>query len=222
MSFERQPRTLHRVHLKELERAIARDQPSLVPRIQGMQLDDIKQPFFDARILEATFAVPTPSHRLYVAWPYAPERFLVLTGHIEHLNEVAAGDPPDGLDEPKYAAEYMRSADAWTTASTVRELSIASLEDIPWWEHLGDDQRAQIDDVKNNLGPAIAEQGLVMALPRYKLRRWVLVGQALVERVLMVSTTGQFVRQETVHRRGLPVPSGRIWGHKNGRFVPVG
>jgi hypothetical protein len=99
---------------------------------------------------------------------------------------------------------------------------LSSLDDIPWWEFLDDAQKAEIKELEQAFRARISPPALYMAFPNYELQQWLLVGQTLVERVLTVSIKGQFSRAETVHRRGLPVPPGRIWGHKDGRFVPVG
>jgi hypothetical protein len=222
MAFERVPRKLSAGDTRLLRLAVARDDESFAPRLAQAEIDDVKQPFFRTRILDVTSPVPTPSRRIYVAWPYDPQRFLVLTGHIEHLNEIARADLPTELEDPKRATEYMQAVDAWTTASTGRELHLASFADIPWWETLDAEQTAQIEDLRQRFEAKIEAEQLYMVFPRYELRSWRLIGQTLVERTLAINMKGEFARTDTVHARGLPVPPGRIWGEVNGRFVPVG
>lgn len=205
-----------------LAAVVKTEQPDFAPRLPGIETAIVEQPFFArTAILDVTSPLPTPSRRLYMASP-KPGEFHVLTGHIEHFNQVAAAELPEGLEDPPLAREYLFYADAWTTAFTGRELALSSVDDIPWWESLDDAQQAEVDEVKRTFGSKIQPMALYMAFPRYGLRRWVLVGQTLVERVLTVSMAGQFTRAETVHRRGLPVPPGRIWGLKGGRLVPMG
>jgi hypothetical protein len=205
-----------------LATAVGAEQPEFASRLQGIETAVVEQPFFaHTLILDVTSPLPTPSRRLYAAWP-KPEEFHVLTGHIEHLNRIAAADPPQGLEDPALAKEYMFYANAWTTASTGQELQLNSVDDIPWWEFLDDAQTAQIDDVKQTFGSKIGPPELYMVFPKYELQQWVLIAQTLVERKLTIDVKGQFSRVDTVHRRGLPVPPGRFWGHKDGRFVPVG
>jgi hypothetical protein len=207
---------------RTLAAAVIAEQPDFAARLPGIEAATVEQPFFArTSILDVTSPLPMPSRRLYMALT-KPAEFHVLTGHIEQLNCVAAADPPEGLEDPPLAKEYMFYASAWTTVSTGRELLLNSIDDIPWWEFLDDAQKVQIEDIKQAFGPKIRPPELFMAFPNYELQQWFLVGQTLVERVLTVSMKGQFARAETVHRRGLPVPPGRIWGHKDGRFVPVG
>jgi hypothetical protein len=207
---------------RALAAAVAAQQPDFASRVHGIKTAVVEQPFFvNTQIVDVTSPLPTPSRRLYVARPRS-EEFHVLTGHIEHLNRVAAADPPQTLDDPAVAKPYLFYASAWTTASTGNELPLHSVGDIPWWEVLDDDQKALIADVTQAFGSKIAPPELYMAFPRYELQQWFLIAQTLVERRLTVDMKGQFSRLDTVHRRGLPVPPGRIWGHKDGRFVPVG
>src|SRR5262249_10145865 len=91
-------------------------------------------------------------------------RVHVLTGHLEHSKQVAAADR-HGLEDPPFAQEYMFHADAWTTASSGRELALNSVDDIPWWEFPDDARQAEVEDVKQAFASRIEPLALYMAFP---------------------------------------------------------
>src|SRR5687768_5893477 len=84
--------------LARLRTATERDAHAFVDRLSGrLDVERIEQPWFRRfRILEIDSPVPFPARRLHVA--VSDTELLVLTGRLQHLQQVAADDPPSGLD----------------------------------------------------------------------------------------------------------------------------
>ncbi|HEU4425811.1 MAG TPA: hypothetical protein VFR67_25010 [Pilimelia sp.] len=203
-----------------LRAAVERDAPALAGRIDDpVDIDRLEQPWFrHRRILDVQSPVPFLARRIHVALDPAGQA-LVLTRKLEHLQQVAAADPPPGLDAAEEAATYATYASAWTRESPLGELKLSSFADIPWPSAL---DPATVEALRDRWGDAIQPETRNRLAGGWLFRSWWLVTRRLVERELLVPPDGRLQRTDIVNAEQLPVPLGNYWQLVNGRLIPVG
>lgn len=206
-----------------LRAAVERDRPRFSARLDGvLEVEALAQPFFrGVEILDVTSPAPFPPSQINVAWSKTPRRLWVLTGRIDRLCEVALAERPEGLADPKTAIAYALHADAWTSESELGELRIASLDEIPWFPELNEQERALVEGLKLTLGARVQPRKLTMSVAEYQLAFWLISDQRLIERHLRVPLSGALEREDRLHADQLPLPRGRTWGVVDGRYLPT-
>lgn len=222
MDIARTTITLSPAELRHLRSAVERDASELEHRLSHpIEVDRYEQPFFRRhRILEISSAIPFPARSITVAaWDGGMH---VLSANLEHLQGVAAHDPPLDLDDETRAAGYARHGQGWTSDYALGELRIGTFSDIPWLASLDDAQEAVISDLAARLGDAITVEQRRRVAEGWSFRAWWLAHRCLIERELVVPLDGTLRRNDTIHARDLPVPAGNHWRFVNGRYLPVG
>jgi hypothetical protein len=202
--------------------AVERDAPELSDRLaHPAEVDRYDQPFFRRhRILEVAWATPFPAKSVTVAaWD---DGMHVLTAHIEHLQAVAAHDPPLDLDDETKAAGYAEHGQGWTSAYALGELKIGTFSDIPWNGFREPEDDTIIDDLGKRFGDRISIERRERVPEGWRFHSWWLAHRQLIERELIVPRDGKLRRIDTIHARDLPVPAGNHWRFVNGRYLPVG
>lgn len=205
-----------------LRAAVEAGNREFVGRLRGkLEIDRYDQPFFRRhRILEVSSALPFPARSITVAaWDGGMH---VLTGHIEHLQAVAAHDPPLDLDDETKAAGYAEHGHGWTRAYALGELKIGTFSDIPWHATLDAAAEAVIDDIAARFGDAISVETRRRVDEGWAFHSWWIAHRQLIERELIVPRDGKLRRNDTIHARDLPLPAGTHWGFVDGRYVPIG
>jgi hypothetical protein len=215
--------TLTPTELSRLRAAAERDAHAFVDRLQGpIDVEQVEQPWFRThRILEIGSGAPFPARGLDVAIT-ADGEVLILTARIEHLQRVAAADPPAGMDRLENAAPYALYGNGWTSTSAMGEVRIDGFDDIPWQASLDDAQRARIEELRQRWSAEIQPETSEQTAAGWRFRHWCVATRQLIERELVVAPDGQLRRTERVHEQYLPVPPGRYWRLVKGRLVPVG
>jgi hypothetical protein len=208
--------------LSRLRAAAERDAHAFVDRLQGpIEVEQVEQPWFRRhRILEVASAAPFPARSLDVAT--ADGEFLVLNARIDHLQHIAAADPPAGMDRLENAAPYAVYGNGWTSTSAMGEVRIDSFDQIPWQASLDDAQRARIEALRQRWSAEIRPETSEHSAAGWRFRHWCIATRQLVERELLVEPSGQLRRTERFHEQYLPVPPGRYWRLVQGRLIPVG
>ncbi|MBE7451156.1 MAG: hypothetical protein HS111_20350 [Kofleriaceae bacterium] len=225
MKLGRTTITLSAEEQAQLRAAVERDAVEFSPRLaHPLMIDRIDQPWFRRhRILDVSSALPFPARRVHVAAPAAGDGGMkVLTHHLEHLQAVAAHDPPLDLDDEERAAAYATYGNAWTRAYALGELKIGSFSDIPWFASLDAAQEATIADLARRFADAIAPEARRRVDDGWAFHGWVVAHRRLIERELVVPRDGQLRRTDTVHAEDLPLPAGNQWRIVNNRMIPVG
>jgi hypothetical protein len=206
-----------------LRAAAERDAPAFAPRLdRPVDVVRLEQPWFRRhRVLELVSAAPPPDRRIHVA--VGPTgTVLMFTAHIERLRQVAAEDPPPGLDERDAAADYATYGDFWTRVSALGELIVEAFDEIPWYPAPDAAQRERVALLRAAWAESITTQVCRRTDEGWSLRSWRLIERRLVERELVVPRDGQLRRRDATRATELPVPPGRYWKLVNGRGVPAG
>jgi nitrate/nitrite-specific signal transduction histidine kinase len=207
-----------------LRAAVQKDTPEFEHRlanVAALEIDRYDQPFFRRHlILEISSAMPFPARSITVAaWD---DGMHVLTAHIEHLQAVAAHDPPLDLDDETRAAGYARHGQGWTSEYALGELRIGTFSDIPWNASLAPADEQVIDALASRIGRSITGEQHQRVDEGWSFRSWWLAHRRLIERELVVPRDGKLRRSDTIHAQDLPVPAGNHWRFVNGRYIPVG
>jgi len=222
MQLTRTVITLSPVEQAQLEGAVHEDAASFIDRLGGpLKIERIEQPWFRRhRILEVGSPMPMPARRVFVAAFEGGMK--VLNAHLEHLQRVAAHDPPPQLDDEANAAAYATYGNAWTRTYANGELKIGTFSDIPWYPNLGPEEQARVDELGARLGDAITPEQHRRTDEGWVIRTWWVAHRRLIEREIVVPLDGQLRRDDTIHAEDLPLPPGHQWRMVNGRYLPVG
>jgi hypothetical protein len=214
--------TLSPQEQQQLERAVREDAAAFVDRLAGpLEIERIEQPWFRRhRILEIGSPIPFPARRVYVA--VYGGGVTVLSSHLEHLQRVAAHDPPFDLDDETNAVAYATYGNAWTRVYANGELKIGTFSDIPWHANLGPEEQTRVDELGQRLGGAIAPEQHRQTDAGWVIRTWWVAHRMLIEREVVVPLDGQLKRNDIIHAEDLPLPSGQVWRMVHGRYLPVG
>jgi hypothetical protein len=203
-----------------LQREIAHDLPELSGFLAKSLVRKIEQPFFrQSVVIEAT----TPELRICAALAGEPRRVWLLSGRPENLSAIAELERPAELNNPKIATAYALKCSDWTLPpSPFGELLMMSFEGIPFRSPLKQEERAAVDELRARISDRIQPLRLALGVGTSEVTMWLVGGQMLVERTLIVSINGHFEQQDAVCARELPVPDGRFWGFVNDpRSVPI-
>lgn len=208
--------------LLELRVAVERDAPEFADRLDGsVEIEQVKLPWFPRhRILDVQSPVPFPARRVYVA--VGTSRIRVLSRHIEHLHEVAAEDPPTGLDDEATAKLYAVECSGVAAAYGVGEFVIESFDEVPFYGQLKDDEQRVVDDLRARFADRIRPETRHHTARGWEFQSWLVAMSSLIERTLIVPLDGKLLRHDTMHAMYLPIPYGNHWGIRNGRLVPIG
>jgi hypothetical protein len=222
MQLTRTVITLSPQEQDQLEAAVRADAASFLDRLAGnLKIERIEQPWFRRhRIVEVASPMPMPARRLFVA--FYDGGVSVLNARIDHLQRVAAHDPPLNLDDEANAAAYATYGNAWTRVYANGELKIGTFSDIPWHANLGADEQARVDELGKRVGDAIAPEQHRRTDGGWVIRTWWVAHRMLIEREITVPLDGQLTRNDTIHAEDLPLPAGQVWRMVNGRYLPVG
>ncbi|HEU0033949.1 MAG TPA: hypothetical protein VFQ53_25145 [Kofleriaceae bacterium] len=125
----------------------------------------------------------------------------VLTDHLDHLVQIAAADPPAGLDDLERARRYAQYADRVTEPSELRRIEWFGA--IRWRATLTDDERHYIEELRqlSRIDREVVEQ----LADRVLVKTWGIADRALVHRVLTVFPTGEVRREDAVIGHDLPI-----------------
>src|SRR5262245_37325732 len=112
--------------LSKLKVAVDRDAPEFSHRLNSvLEVEQAELPWVrQHRILDVQSPWPIPARRVYVA--AGAHGIHVLSRHLEHLHEVAAEDPPTGLEEEANATLYAVECNGLTEAYGAGEMGIES------------------------------------------------------------------------------------------------
>lgn len=208
-------------HGRAVAAAVGKDLGRLEHRLEGIEVREIVQPFFARhRILELASAAPMPPLRGYLALSAGGDA-TVLTGHLGHLNDIAAGDRP-AIPDAEHARTYSILGDRWTIDVEPEEMPIDSFDELHWRTRLREADRAQIDALRARFGSEIAPLAFGPDAEGWRLAIWVQSDQRLVRRELRLASTGRLERTDDVKAASIPVYRGFLWGEARGRFVPIG
>lgn len=207
--------------LARLRAEVERDAPRFADRLNRFaEIEQVDLPWFRRyRILDVQSNVPFPAQRIYVAMG---SRTFVLSGHADHLREVAAEDPPTGLEDEMQAKNYAVECNGLAEAYPVGELVIESFDEIPFYKELGDSEQRVIDELRSRFATRIRPEDRTHTDRGWVFHSWLIAMSGLIERTLIVPPDGKLLRNDTMHATHMPVPFGNHWGMRNGRLVPIG
>jgi hypothetical protein len=208
--------------LSRLKVAVDRDAPEFSDRLNRfLEVELIELPWFlQHRILDVQSPLPFPARRVYVA---ANARVIrVLSRHLEHLHEVAAEDPPTGLEDESNAKLYAVECNGLAMAYGVGEIAISSFDEIPFHQELDDKEQRTVDDLRARFADRIRPEDRSRTAQGWEFHSWVVAVSSLIERTLIVPPDGKLIRRDTKHAMYLPIPYGNHWGIRDGRLVPIG
>jgi hypothetical protein len=207
----------------ELRVAVAREARHFAHRLdRPLDVERREQPWFRRHeVLDVQSPVPFPAMRLYVAVA-GDDHVRVLTGRLANLHRVAGADPPPGLDDPERAEDYAVFANAWTCESSLGELKIAYVDDIPWPDRLGREALAEVRELRRRFAAAVGPEERRQTADGWAFRSWWVAMRRLVERELVVPPDGRLRRTDIVHAVDMPLPAGRLWKVVAGRLIPIG
>ena len=219
------PRPLAAPEIEAIRRIVSDQAPRFAHRaapgapIQGQW---IQQPYFRRhRIVEVGSPVPLPAMRVHGVQS-SDGTFMILTGHLDHLREVARAEPPEAITDPESARGYANAVDFWTTENDLGDLLVSSFDEIPWRKNLTESDQRRIAALQSSLGAQIEPPTVQSGAQGVTVTKWVLANQRLLRRQLVVPGDGQVTRTDQVIAEDLPAPSGKLWGFVKGRLVPTG
>lgn len=202
---------------------LATELAPLVPLVRAGRYDQtlVEQAIVpEARIFRVRFKTGNNVRKAHVA--ALDDGWKLLTGHVESFNEIAAR-APRALDDVASVRAYATTADAWTTTWEFGQLEIASLDDIPWNNHLQDWDRRTLTETKERFATTVGPERISMEPATATIETWIVASCTLVLRKLVVTiASGAFERIDQIAMENLPVPYGRYWDHVGDRYLPVG
>jgi hypothetical protein len=192
--------------------------PRFAGRVAQASATSVGAPFFrTVRVLRLESAVPFPACAAFAA--LTPSGALVLSGNPESLETLFAAERPAHMNDPDVALMLGLIVGYWTSASLHNNLRVSSVDEIPWRRACKEDQ-AQETAIRTMYGSQITAPTLARTREALRATLWVVSESWLRRREIAVAHGGVRVTETAVVE--LPVFPGRMWGNRDGRWVPIG
>jgi hypothetical protein len=198
--------------------ACERDLPRFAGRVAEAEVTNVAAPYFKrVRVLKLESQVPFPAQTAFVAWTAAGP--FVLTGNPAAVTAMCADERPPVISDSDLAVHFAVDAMYWVSASVFNEVRVNTADDIPW-RRAGDDDTAREAELREIFGPLLAAAGVAKLEDGLRVTMWVASESKLRFRVADIRRDVITVSETAV--ADLPIFPGRMWGERDGQFVPVG
>lgn len=199
-------------------KACERDLPRFAGRVAEAEVTNVAAPYFKrVRVLKLESQVPFPAQTAYVAWTASGPS--VLTGNPTVVTAMCADERPAVINDFDLAVHFAVDAMYWASASVFNEVRVNTADDIPW-RRAGEDDTTREAELRKTVGPQLRPAGVAKLDDGLRVTMWVASESKLRFRVADIRRDVVAVSETAV--ADLPTFPGRMWGERDGQFVPVG